>query len=121
MKEGKWVSMAPFGYHLTTKGILEIYRETLPFAKKVFSYFLGDKMGAKTIARRLRQEDHCTKRSGHWATNSVWNMLKNPVYAGLYRVDGELVKAPHEGIITPEQFNQIQNVLTARTRVAPWH
>lgn len=117
MKEGKWNGLAPFGYRIKEGGTLEIHPEELPFARKVFDLYLRDNIGSKAIARYMRQEDHCTRRKGAWARNSVWNMLTNPVYAGLYRIDGELTKGPHKGIITPEMFEQIQTTLAGKSPV----
>ncbi len=117
MKEGKWNGLAPFGYRIRKDGALEIEPEELPFARKVFQLFMRDNMGAKSIARLLGQEDHCTRRKRKWAKNSVWNMLTNPAYAGLYRIDGTLTPAPHKGIITPEQFEQIQETLAGKSRI----
>lgn len=113
-KEGKWNGLAPFGYRINENGILDIDPVESPVARKVFDLFLQHNMGAKTIARQLRREDRHTRRKGAWAQNSVWNMLANPVYAGLYRVNGEQIEAPHKGIITKDEFDQIQTILSGK-------
>lgn len=115
-KEGKWNGLPPFGYRTKKDGTLEIDPKDVPFARRVFELFLKENLGSKNIARQLRREDRCTRRKGAWARNSVWNMLVAPAYAGFYRVEGELIKAPHEGIITKAEFDQIQNILAGRDR-----
>ncbi len=113
-KEGKWNGLPPFGYRTKKDGTLEIDPKDAPYARRVFELFLKENMGSKNIARQLRREDRCTRRKGAWARNSVWNMLVAPAYAGFYRVDGELIKAPHEGLITMAEFDQIKNILAGR-------
>lgn len=113
-KEGKWNGLPPFGYRMDKEGLLEIHPDELPFARRVFDLFLQDNLGVKAIARTLRQEDRCTRRKRKWAKNSVWNMLVNPAYAGLYRIEEKLVKAPHKGIITREEFEQVQQILEGK-------
>jgi site-specific DNA recombinase len=119
MKEGKWNNLPPFGYRLKPDGILQIRPEERPFVKKVFDLFVRDNLGVKMIARQLRAEDHVTRRKGTWARTSVWHMLKNPIYAGLYRIDGKLVPAPHEGIITRQEFDEIQELLSEKAKAPP--
>lgn len=116
-KEGKWNGLPPFGYRTKKDGTLEIDPKDAPYARRVFELFLKENLGSKNIARQLRREDRCTRRKGAWARNSVWNMLVAPAYAGFYRVDGELITAPHEGLITKAEFDQIQSILAGRSRV----
>lgn len=113
-KEGKWNSIAPFGYKLKTDGTLEIFPAEKPFVRKVFKLFLEHNLGSKLIARKMRREDHTSRRSGKWARTTVYKMLVNPVYAGLYEVDGEIKKAPHEAIITREEHEQVLARLAER-------
>jgi site-specific DNA recombinase len=115
-KEGKWNGLPPFGYRTKKDGTLELDPKDAPFARRVFELFLKENLGSKNIARQLRREDRCTRRKGAWARNSVWNMLVAPAYAGFYRVEDQLIKAPHEGIITKSQFDEIQGILAGRDR-----
>ena len=117
-REGKWNGLPPFGYKIGKEGTLEIHPDELPYARKVFDLCLTHNFGVKMITRRMRQEDHCTRRSrGRWHYNSVWNMLSNPVYAGFVEIDGK-TEPRHKGIITPDEFLRIMDLLDGRFRLS---
>lgn len=108
LKEGKWNGLPPFGYR-RNGDLLELHPGEAPFAKRVFSLFLEERLGITMIARRMRQEDQATRRrGGKWHRNSVWNMLTSPVYAGKVLIGAEWQKGSHPALVSEEQFTQIQ-------------
>lgn len=46
-------------------------------------------------------------------------MFQNPFYAGYVRRKGELVKGRHEAMITSEEFERVQTILSVRSFSAP--
>ena len=114
-KEGKWNTSPPFGYRIKADGTLEIRPEEKPFVLRMFKLFLDHNLGAKLIARKMRQEDHTSRKAGKWARTTVYKMLVNPVYAGLYSLDGGLTAAPHEGIISRADYDKILARLEERS------
>ena len=50
-----------------------------------------------------------------WRTNVIKGLLRRPRIAGLLDVDGELVKAPWDPIIPPEDWRLINAILDARS------
>lgn len=117
-REGKWNGLPPFGYKMSKEGTLEIHPGEFPYARKVFDLCLSHNLGVKTITRRMREEDHCTRRSqGRWRYNSVWNMLTNPVYAGFVEMDGK-PEPRHKGIVTPVEFERVRDIMNGRWRAS---
>ncbi|MFH2203563.1 MAG: recombinase family protein [Elusimicrobiota bacterium] len=117
LREGKWNGPSPFGFRKDKEGRLVLHPQESPYAKRVFQLFMEEGIGVILIARKLNKEDRCTRRRKKWSRTSVWNMLANPVYAGMAVLDGKLSKCGHVGLIPREQFEMIQSRLKENARV----
>src|SRR5205823_10286821 len=47
------------------------------------------------------------------------DMLRNPVYCGRVRVNGSVAEGLHEAIVSPEQFDQAQQLIQSRPPLPP--
>ena len=98
------------------KTILEINSEESPIVRKVFDLCLNGE-GAKDIARIINQT-YPSKRI--WSRNSILNLLHNETYTGSLiwnKKNSEetiRVKNCHPEIISYEEFNKVQELISHR-------
>ncbi len=122
--EGKRAgAKAPFGYSYEN-GELIINHIEAKWVKYIFDNYKTK--GQKTIATSLNDMGVKSPNGNTWRSNVVYMVATNPIYAGYIRWNyrktggrktGEeiIVKAEHEAIITKEQFDEIQDIITGRT------
>lgn len=122
LKAGGWCGVAPVGYlnDRINKTIIKD-PERFHYVRKIFQlYQTGNYSMADlcTIARD-KWDFKSLKRSKsggkHLVTSTLYQMLKNPFYAGWVRSGGVVAKGKHTPIITPEEFEKIQKLLARKT------
>lgn len=85
-KKGIWGGRAPYGYDIR-QGKLVINPNEAPIVKRVFSMYLNECMGLRSIAQRLNAEEIPTKRGASlWDQSLISKMLKNVIYTGEIRL-----------------------------------
>ncbi len=60
-----------------------------------------------------------TRGNAKLSYTGAYLMFQNPFYAGFVRRKGELVKGRHEGMISSEEFERVQAILSVRSFSAP--
>lgn len=131
-EEGKPWNYIIYGY-TCENGKFEIVPNEAKVVRLIYDYFLAG-MGVGSITKRINDEGYLTRRDKSWSKSSVRYILTNYNYTGnlilqkTYREnhinkkiklnDGELpkyhVKDSHEGIVSVEEFNQVQEELKRR-------
>lgn len=85
-KKGIWGGRAPYGYDVR-QGRLVVNPNEAPIVKRVFSMYLNDCMGLRSIAQQLNADEVPTKRGASlWDQSLISKMLKNVVYTGEIRL-----------------------------------
>ncbi|PQP82796.1 hypothetical protein C0Q44_15535 [Paenibacillus sp. PCH8] len=85
-KKGIWGGRAPYGYDVR-QGKLVVNPNEAPIVKRVFSMYLNDCMGLRSIAQQLNADEVPTKRGASlWDQSLISKMLKNVVYTGELRL-----------------------------------
>ena len=120
MREGRWVSTAPFGYKnardANNKPIL-VQNEKAPIVRQVFEMFAT---GGYHIDE-LRKE--ASKLGLKLTKNPFWTLLRNPVYIGKIKIKTylhepeEIVQGLHEPIINEDLFNKVQQILLGKKKI----
>lgn len=59
------------------------------------------------------------KSGRQWHPGTIAEMLRNPVYCGHVRVNGTLLQARHEPIISRDQFDAAQELIESRAPLPP--
>jgi site-specific DNA recombinase len=104
----------PFGYCIREND-LSIVPEEAETVRQIFArYSSGEAMN--DIALSLNRAEILTRRKCAWTIWSISHLLHNPAYAGFRRWDGILVPSTHEAIISREQFNQVQSMISMRVK-----
>jgi len=107
----------PFGLRLDgQKGDrtrrLEHDPDTYPVAREMADRLLSGQT-THAIHRWLNESGVASPLVGRWAPETVRKWFRRPSIAGALVIDGEPVYGCHPGIVTPDEFAQIQRILDA--------
>ena len=111
---GEVLGRPPYGYKVGPKRRLVIVPEEGSVVRYIFRLYLKDGLGIRRIARRLNEEGLQTRRGGHWSMVTVRDILRNRAYIGTYSRFGVRVPASHAPLISPEDFQRVQERLDQR-------
>jgi site-specific DNA recombinase len=114
---GEVLGRPPYGYHVHERTLVPDPREAT-IVRRIFSLYLEEHEGVRRIAKLLNEEGIVTRRGSAWTSGMVRNLLRNPVYTGLYRRLGVSVPRAHEAIIPRGRFEEVQRRMERR-RTAP--
>ena len=121
-KKGKWLGGFPvLGYDIDfDKKKLTINEREAPIAKFMFNIYLETKSSVKA-AHAMNDKGYRTKE---WITkagvkrcgtkfnkSNIRKYLKNPIYIGAIRYNGEFYKGEHSAIIEERTFEKVQALL----------
>ena len=81
--------------------------------RRIFAEFAAGR-SLTAIARGLYRESVPTLRGGPWRQSTVSGILRNPVYVGRIRYDGETFPGHHEPLIDERHMARVQDLLDAR-------
>jgi DNA invertase Pin-like site-specific DNA recombinase len=124
-RRGKWTGgTVPLGYTVEGKKLVVNDLEAV-LVREVFSLYLRER-STLAVARLLNQSDRSTKRhvaangrlreARPWTKADVSRLLRNPVYAGYMRSNGELYEGENEPIVDREAFSEVHGLLEDSAR-----
>ncbi|MGC5324998.1 recombinase family protein [Brevibacillus sp. SYSU BS000544] len=143
VKQGKRAGgRPPFGYQLE-QGNLVVHHAEAEIVRLIFHLYLTCQ-NMNTVADKLFEQGIVTRSKKPFSVKTIRDLLRNPVYSGLLRynytrkqqVSGasqthKLVIAPPEewievpaalpAIITPSEFDSVQQLLITQSRKKPRH
>nr|AKQ01728.1 site-specific recombinase for integration and excision [uncultured euryarchaeote Rifle_16ft_4_minimus_23719] len=105
---------SPYGYDYV-EGALQVRQEEARVVTLIFRRYLEGK-GIAKICQELNRDGLRTKTGRAWASQTIANILSNPVYCGLSRTNGGVKKGRHEPLIEIDTFNRVQNEMQRRIR-----
>jgi site-specific DNA recombinase len=118
--KGGWITYAPYGYrlHRTADNVptLAIVPEEAKGVRTAYELFAGG-MKLFDVTRRLDELGFRTKRGSRLIFQTVYNMLKNPVYAGTIEsrhFPGRLISGLHAPIIGAQLWGRVQARLSGK-------
>ena len=127
------------------KGHLLIDPETAPVIRKIYDMAL-DGWGCMRIAKRLMEDKapithvktqtECDANYYYWSASRISHILRNPFYKGAHlvcrthqkgirsgtvdiipREDWEIIENCHEAIVTPEEWDKVQELIDGRPAI----
>lgn len=121
-----------FGYDIVDKKLVKNNESTI--VRKIFDMYLYERVGTTTIIKYLKHNNINKKSSTKWTHTDLTRILRNEKYCGrliqkkslttdyLDKIrilnDGRenqiIIENNHEAIITPEEFDQVQDLLKNR-------
>lgn len=118
-KQGRWMATAPRGYankrDEDNKPII-VPDHNAAFVRKAFTELAKGVKPAEQFRKELNKKSFVCSR------NNFNKLIRNPVYCGKIRIDAKggeeemIVEGIHEPIISEELFQQVQLVLSGRTK-----
>lgn len=112
--KGEALGRPPYGYRVGARGRLQIVPEEGSVVRYIFRLYLKDGLGIRRIARRLNEESIRTRRGALWSMVTVRDLLRNRAYLGTYSRFGVRVPASHPPLISPKDFERVQERLDQR-------
>ena len=105
---------SPFGYRYVD-GSLQVNEEEAKVVGFIFRRYIEGR-GIAKICLELNRLGHRTKTGRTWASQTVANILGNPVYCGLTRSNGSVKSGSHKPLIERDTFNTVQREMERRIR-----
>ena len=109
-----------FGYeHNPATKSVTINEMEAKIIRQIYEDYLRGETGYQAIADKLNEQKIPAKKSNSWSRSTLQKILTNPFYAGYIAHKGQLHQGQHPSIITVEQYNQVQEILTSRNKYLP--
>ena len=86
------------------------------FIKKAFEAYATGNHTLKNIRKIINGLGLVGKKGKMLSVSNYQHMLKNPIYYGVIRYNGELYNGKHEPIITKKLFDEVQEVMTRKSK-----
>ncbi len=115
VKGGKTLSVVPYGYSRINLAngdtkIIKIKKEA-DVIKLMFEFKQKGELTDVDIFKRVKEIGY-----PHRHVSSVSQTLLNPIYAGKYRYNGELIQGDHEPIVSDEVFFEVSEKILSRRK-----
>ncbi len=110
-RKGMWMGgYPPLGYNVQDRK-LRINEGEAATVRTIFTEFL--RLGNVTLLRDWMRENEIRSKEGNLSSRgSVYQMLRNPIYAGLIRHKKDTYPGQHEAIVDREIWDKAQMLLT---------
>lgn len=109
VSDGDWVGPAPYGFDLSEDEKLVKNKKSEVILDMIQMYMSGRSINSIADHLTITNDDKST-----WYANSIFRLLKNPAIYGATRWVDKIYENTHEGIITKEKFNDIQEIMKER-------
>ena len=116
VKDGIWPQMSPIGYvNEKGKGIVP-HPDLAPLVKKTFEAYATGNFTLREVRDKFNGLGLKRKSGRELAVSNYQKLLKNPIYTGLMRYNGEIFEGKHEPIITKKLFDSVQEVMSRKSK-----
>jgi len=116
VKEGIWPQMSPLGYVNVKGGGIIPDIEIAPLIKKTFEAYATGNFTLRQLRDTFNALGLKRKSGKELAVSNYQQILKNPIYTGLMRYNGEIHEGKHEPIITKKLFDTCQEVMVRKSK-----
>ena len=116
VKEGIWPQMSPIGYVNVKGGGIIPHTDLAPLVKKTFEAYSTGNFTLREVRDKFNGLGLKRKSGRELAVSNYQKLLKNPIYTGLMRYNGEIFEGKHEPIITKKLFDSVQEVMSRKSK-----
>jgi len=120
-QEGAFPSAAPIGYRNTENKAVGIIPDPAkaPLVRDLFQKAASGRFSASELTRQARALGLRSRRGKVLAKNTVCaNILRNPVYSGVFRWGRKLYEGRYEPLISRAVFDRVQKALDGRKNLS---
>ena len=104
----------PFGYRISEGKLVDDPEEQVIVSEIFESYNSGETLDS--ISYHLNTRHITTRKGNPWNKFNLRTILHNPVYAGYMHWEDILIKHDATPVVSPEQFNRIQEKMASKVR-----
>jgi len=115
VKDGIWPQMSPLGY-LNVGGRIVVDKNIAPLIKKTFEAYSSGSFTLRELRDKFNELGLKRKSGKELAVSNYQKLLKNPIYTGLMRYNGEIFEGKHEPIISKKLFDSVQEVMMRKSK-----
>ena len=115
VKDGIWPQMAPLGYVNKNRKIVPD-ENIAPLIKKTFEAYSSGSFTLRELRDKFNALGLKRKSGKELAVSNYQKLLKNPIYTGLMRYNGEIFEGKHEPIISKKLFDSVQEVMMRKSK-----
>jgi len=115
VKDGIWPQMAPLGYVNENRVIVPDIINA-PLIKKTFEAYATGNFTLRQLRDKFNGLGLKRKSGKELAVSNYQKLLKNPIYTGLMRYNGEIFEGKHEPIISKKLFDSVQEVMMRKSK-----
>ena len=115
VKEGIWPQMSPLGYVNKNKRIVPD-PEIAPLIEKTFEAYATGNFTLREVRDKFNALGLKRKSGRELAVSNYQRLLKNPIYTGLMKYNGEIFEGKHEPIISKKLFDTVQEVMSRKSK-----
>jgi site-specific DNA recombinase len=116
-EQGLYPSVAPVGYQNNRlTHLIEVDEERAPFIRNAFTLMASGSYSLASIAKKLSEEGFRGRKGYCIGKSAIEKVLKNPIYYGAFRWQGELRDGSHTPLISKELFDRASAALHGNGR-----
>lgn len=112
-RQGEWAAQAPYGWYKDENHKLHIHNEQIE-AVKLMVNKIKEGYSFRRLAKYMGGTQYKPKRGYKWHIRTLMELMHNPVLYGAMYWGGEVYKGTHEGIMTKEEFDELQRIIASR-------
>ncbi|MCK5590949.1 MAG: recombinase family protein [Candidatus Pacebacteria bacterium] len=117
LRNGIWPQRAPLGYLNDRKTrTIVTDKDKAPYIRKAFELYSTSEYSLSRLRDSINECGLTGTKDGILSISNYHFMLKNPIYYGLIRFNGEVYEGTHEPIITKKLFDKAQRILEQRSK-----
>jgi len=117
LSKGIWPQWAPIGY-LNDRATRTIIKDEgkAPFITKSFALYATGGYSLHELRDKINSVGMRGRKGKPLSATQYQYILKNPLYYGVFRYNGEVYEGTHEPIITKKLFEKCQEVMKGRSK-----
>lgn len=116
-QQGEFPQRAPLGYKNNKEThLIEIEPNTAPFIRKLFSFYATGNYSLAQLVDIMFGEGMKYPSGSKMHKSVIESILKNPIYYGAIRWDGEMYQGKHSPIIDKGLFETVQDAFKKKSK-----
>jgi DNA invertase Pin-like site-specific DNA recombinase len=112
-RQGEWSAPAPYGFRKNNQKRLEVNPDEIE-AVKLMIRKVKEGYSFRQLSMYMQNTSYKPRRGYKWHIASLLDLLHNPVLYGAMQWNDEVYEGTHEGIMSKEEFMQLQNIIKSR-------
>ncbi|WP_107839480.1 recombinase family protein [Metasolibacillus meyeri] len=112
-RQGEWLAQAPYGWYKDENDKLHIDHEKIG-AIKLMIKKVREGISFRQLSMLMDASEYKPKRGYKWHIRTLLDLMHNPVLYGAMYFKGEVYEDVAEGVMTKEEYLQLQEIISSR-------